>query len=99
FGAGLHTTPSDFGNLVGPPAQKELLDWLAAEFVKSGFRMKTMHRLIVTSQTYQRASTLEPEWATAKQKLDPANHYLWHFPLRRLEAEPLWDSIFTAAGT
>ncbi len=99
FGVGLHTTPSDFGNLVGPPAQPELLDWLAAEFVKSGFRMKTMHRLIVTSQAYQRASTLEPESATANQKLDPANHYLWHFPLRRLEAESLWDSIFTAAGT
>jgi hypothetical protein len=99
FGAGLHATPSDFGNLAGPPAQRELLDWLADEFVKSGFRMKTMHRLIVTSQAYQRASALDPEWAATNQKLDPANHYLWHFPLRRLEAEPLWDSIFTAAGT
>jgi hypothetical protein len=99
FGVGLHTTPSDFGNLVGPPAQRELLDWLADEFVKSGFRMKTMHRLIVTSQAYQRASALDPQWAAANQKLDPANHFLWHFPLRRLEAEPLWDSIFTVAGT
>jgi uncharacterized protein DUF1553/uncharacterized protein DUF1549 len=99
FGVGLHATPSDFGNLVGPPAQRELLDWLADEFVKSGFRMKTMHRLIVTSQAYQRASALDPQWAAANQKLDPANHFLWHFPLRRLEAEPLWDSIFTVAGT
>jgi hypothetical protein len=94
----LHTTPSDFGNLSGPPAQPDLLDWLAAEFVKSGFSMKTMHRLIVTSQAYQRASSLEPPLAAANQKVDPANRYLWHFPLRRLEAEPLWDSISTAAG-
>lgn len=99
FGAGLHATPSDFGNLAGQPAQRELLDWLAAEFVKSGFRMKTMHRLIVTSQAYQRASALDPQGTAANQKIDPANQYLWHFPLRRLEAEPLWDSIFTAAGT
>jgi hypothetical protein len=98
FGEGLHTTPSDFGNLAGPPTHPELLDWLAAEFVKSGFRMKTIHRLIVTSQAYQRASSLEPALVAANQKVDPANRYLWHFPLRRLEAEPLWDSIFTAAG-
>lgn len=99
FGTGLHATPSDFGNLGGPPAQPELLDWLADEFVKSGFRMKRMHKLILTSQAYQRASALDPESGDANQKIDPANQYLWHFPLRRLEAEPLWDSIFTAAGT
>jgi hypothetical protein len=99
FGAGLHAAPSDFGNLAGPPAHPELLDWLAAEFVKSGFRMKAMHRLIVTSQAYQRASSAEPDLAAANRKADPANRSLWHFPLRRLEAEPLWDSIFTAAGT
>jgi hypothetical protein len=98
FGEGLHAAPSDFGNLPGPPAQPELLDWLSAEFVTSGFSMKTMHRLIVTSQAYQRASSLEPALMVANQKVDPANHYLWHFPLRRLEAEPLWDSTFTAAG-
>jgi hypothetical protein len=98
FGEGLHQTPSDFGNLSGPPAQQELLDWLAAEFVKSGFHMKTIHRLIVTSDAYQRSSSPEPARAAVNQKVDPANRYLWHFPLRRLEAEPLWDSIFTAAG-
>ena len=98
FGTGLHATPSDFGNLSGPPVQPELLDWLAAEFVTSGFSMKAMHRLIVTSQAYQQASSQEPALAAANQKVDPANRYLWHFPLCRLEAEPLWDSIFTAAG-
>jgi hypothetical protein len=99
FGAGLQSTPSDFGNLAGPPPQRELLDWLADEFVKSGFRMKTMYRLIVASQAYQRASAVDPGHAAANQKLDPSNQYLWHFPLRRLDAESLWDSIFTAAGT
>jgi hypothetical protein len=98
FGEGLQATPSDFGNLAGPPAHPELLDWLAAEFVKSGFRMKTIHRLIVTSETYQRASALEPARASVNQKADPVNRYLSRFPLRRLEAEPLWDSIFMAAG-
>jgi hypothetical protein len=98
FGEGLHATPSDFGNLAGAPAHPELLDWLAAEFVKSGFRMKTIHRLIVTSQAYQRTSSLAPAVAAANQKADPTNRYLWHFPLRRLEAEPLWDSILTATG-
>ncbi len=98
FGEGLHATPSDFGNLAGPPAHPELLDWLAAEFIKSGFRMKAIHRLIVTSEAYQRASSLESALATVNQKADPTNRYLWHFPLRRLEAEPLWDSIFTVAG-
>jgi len=98
FGEGLHGTPSDFGNLAGPPGQRELLDWLAAEFVKSGFRMKAVHRLIVTSEAYQRASSPDPAVAAANQKIDPANRCVWHFPLRRLEAEPLWDSIFAAAA-
>ena len=98
FGEGLHSTPSDFGNLAGPPVHPQLLDWLAAEFVKSGFRMKTIHRLIVTSEAYQRTSSPEPALAAANEKIDPANRHLCHFPLRRLEAEPLWDSIFAAAG-
>jgi hypothetical protein len=98
FGEGLHTTPSDFGNLADPPVQRELLDWLAAEFVKSGFHMKTIHRLIVTSEAYQRTSSPDPSLAAANHEIDPANRYLWHYPLRRLEAEPLWDSIFAAAG-
>jgi hypothetical protein len=99
FGEGLHTSPNDFGNLADEPVHRELLDWLAAEFVKSGFRMKTIHRLIVTSAAYQRTSSPEAERTAANQEIDPANRYFWHFPLRRLEAEPLWDSIFVAAGT
>jgi hypothetical protein len=73
-----------------------LLDYLAAEFVKRKFSMKEMHRLIVTSDTYKLASAVDPALAAAK--VDANNTYLWHFRLRRLEAEPIWDGIFTAAG-
>jgi hypothetical protein len=96
FGEGLHKLPSDFGKLGGQPANTKLLDWLAAEFVQRGFSMKAIHRLIVTSKTYKLASADDVE---ANRKVDPTNTYLWHFPLRRLEAEPIWDSIFAAAGT
>jgi hypothetical protein len=95
FGEGLHKLPSDFGTLGGMPAHPQLLDWLAAEFASRGFSMKAMHRLIVTSETYKRSST--PDAANAR--IDPTDTYLSHYPLRRLEAEPIWDSIFAAAGT
>jgi hypothetical protein len=99
FGEGLHKLSSDFGKLGGVPANPHLLDWLAAEFVKRGFSMKAIHRLIVTSETYKLASAEDGEAAAADRKVDPNDTYLWHYPLRRLEAEPIWDSIFTAAGT
>ena len=98
FGTGLHRTPSDFGNLTEAPAHRPLLDWLAVKFVDSGFSMKAMHRLIVMSEAYQMASDVEPSLAAHNMPIDPANEYLWHFPLRRLEAEPIWDSILACAG-
>jgi hypothetical protein len=98
FGAALHRTPSDFGNLTEPPLHRPLLDWLAAKFIESGFSMKAMHRLIVTSQTYQMASDVESSLAAHNRSIDPDNNYLWHFPLRRLEAEPIWDSMLACAG-
>jgi hypothetical protein len=61
--------------------------------------MKAMHRLMVTSDTYKLASEVDAALASANNQLDPANASLWHFPLQRLEAEPIWDSIFTAAGS
>ncbi len=99
FGEGLHKTPNDFGNLGGTPAHAALLDWLATEFVRRGFSMKAMHRLIVTSDTYQLASEVDPRHEAPNLKADPSDRYLWHFRLQRLEAEPIWDSIFSAAGT
>lgn len=96
FGEGLQKSPSDFGKLGGVPSNPELLDWLASEFVARKFSMKAMHKLIVTSQTYKRSSDAREE---ANRKLDSANSYLWHYPLHRLDAETVWDSIHSAAGT
>ena len=61
FGEGLHKIPSDFGMLGGTPANRELLDWLASEFVARKFSMKAMHRLMVTSETYKLASEADPD--------------------------------------
>jgi hypothetical protein len=97
FGEGLQKIPSDFGHLGGTPSNPRLLDWLAAEFVARGFSMKEMHRLIVTSDTYKLASEADAALAEANAKSDPADTYLWHFRLQRLEAEPIWDSILAAA--
>ncbi len=98
FGEGLQKTPSDFGELGGTPSNPKLLDWLASEFVQRQFSMKQMHRLIVTSDTYKLASEVEPALAAANSKTDANDTYLWHFRLQRLDAEPIWDSILTAAG-
>jgi hypothetical protein len=98
FGEGLHKTSSDFGVLGGTPSNQRLLDWLAAEFVARKFSMKQMHKLIVTSETYRRASTGDPATMSANARIDPANAYLSTYPLRRLEAEAVWDSILWAAN-
>ncbi len=98
FGAGLHKQPSDFGKQAGAPSHPALLDWLASEFVISGYNMKHMHRLMTTSNAYKMASESGPEFA-ASHRIDRDNVYLWHFPLQRLEAEHIWDSIHAAAGS
>lgn len=98
FGEGLQRVPSDFGLLGGKPSNEKLLDYLASEFVAHDYSMKWLHRLILTSDTYKLASKAEPQQIAANQKADPANRYLWHFRLQRLEAEPVWDSILYSAG-
>ena len=98
FGEGLQKLASDFGKLGGRASHPALLDWLASEFVRQNYSMKQMHRLMVTSQAYRMASDAGHEFA-ASQKIDPSDAYLWHFRLQRLEAEPIWDSIHSAAGT
>ncbi len=99
FGEGLQHVPSDFGLLGGKPSDPKLLDYLAAEFVAHDYSMKWLHRLIVTSDTYQLASKPNnSELLAADQKADPNDRYLWHFRLQRLEAEPVWDSVLYAAG-
>jgi len=99
FGEGLQKATSDFGNFGGVPSDRPLLDWLASEFVAKKFDMKAMHKLMVMSDTYKRASSLEPALMTSNTKIDPADDYLWKFRLERLEAEPIWDSILSSAGS
>jgi Protein of unknown function (DUF1553)/Protein of unknown function (DUF1549) len=98
FGEGLEKTPSDFGLIGGTPSNPRLLDWLASEFVRRNFSMKAMHRLIVTSETYKLSTEVDPGRVTSAGAVDPDDIALWHFRLRRLEAEPIWDSILAAAG-
>lgn len=97
FGEGLLKSASDFGELGGKPSHPALLDWLASEFVRREFSIKQMHRLMVTSDAYQRASEAGGEFAES-QKIDPGDTALWHFRLQRLEAEPIWDAMHAAAG-
>ena len=94
FGEGLVSTPSDFGRNGALPTHPELLDWLAAEFLDSGWSIKHLHRLIVTSGTYRQSSLARPECA----KVDADGRLLWRFPPRRLEAEAIRDAILAASG-
>ena len=99
FGTGLHKTAGDFGELGGTPVHPKLLDWLSAEFVAHQYSLKWLHKLIVTSEAYQRTSSGPAEQEAANRRLDPANQYFWKYPLRRLEAEPIRDAMLFAAGT
>ncbi len=96
FGRGIVATPNDFGRMGMRPSHPELLDWLASRFVDGGWRMKPVHRLILTSSTYQQASH-SPLESAAREK-DAANALLWKFNRRRLEAEEIRDAMLAAAG-
>ena len=100
FGTGIVDTPSDLGVNGGAPSHPELLDWLACELVEpvspaDRWRLKHLHRLIVTSRTYRQATTARPE-ALA---VDAGSRLLWRNPPRRLEAEPLRDAILAVSGS
>jgi hypothetical protein len=94
FGKGLVQTPSDFGTRGRPPTHPELLDHLAQRFIRSGWSVKAMHRLIMLSRTYQQASIDNPEYL----RLDPANDLLWKFNRQRLDAEAIRDSMLLVSG-
>jgi hypothetical protein len=96
FGTGIVATPNDFGAMGQAPTHPELLNWLALQFVRRGWSIKAMHRLIMLSSTYQMASVHEN---AASASRDPDNRYLWRMNRRRLEAEALWDFVHAAAGT
>jgi hypothetical protein len=94
FGRGLLATPSDFGHMGGQPTHPELLDFLASELIRSGWHMKSIHRLIVLSSTYRQSSDSDP----AARQVDQDDALLWRYPPQRLEAEPLRDSILSVSG-
>ena len=95
FGKGIVRTTNDFGSQGDLPSHPKLLDWLAAEFVNRGWSIKSMHRLIMLSDAYQRDS----RFTTMKHRQkDSDNRYLWRMNRRRLEGEAIWDSIHTVAG-
>ena len=94
FGAGIVTTPDDFGTMSDPPSHPELLDYLAMNFMTNGWNIKQMHRLIMLSSVYQESSADNPRFAL----VDPGNRLLWRANLRRLEYEPLRDSLLAIGG-
>ncbi len=97
FGQGLVSTPSDLGVNGVRPTHPELLDWLAAKFVDSGWSVKSLHRLILNSATYRQAA--QPPAASAKAlAVDADNLYLWRFTPRRLEAEAVRDAMLAVSG-
>ena len=95
FGRGIVGTPNDFGHMGEQPFSQPLLDWLATEFVREGWSVKAIERLILTSRTYQ----LSSEYANAANlKIDPDNRYLWKLRNKRLESDAIRDSILAVSG-
>lgn len=94
FGAGIVNTPSDLGFMGGRPSHPELLDWLATELKRHGWRLKPLHKQIMLSQTYRQASTFRADAA----KIDGDSRWLWRYPPRRLTAEEIRDAILTVTG-
>ncbi|WP_232105526.1 DUF1549 and DUF1553 domain-containing protein [Gimesia panareensis] len=104
FGRGLCASPSDFGLMGELPSHPDLLDWLASEFMESGWKMKSLHRLILTSRVYQQTSrpvNASPEtirnWKQALEK-DPSAELLSRFPRQRLDAEVIRDTMLAISG-
>ncbi|OYW77912.1 MAG: hypothetical protein B7Z37_01710 [Verrucomicrobia bacterium 12-59-8] len=94
MGRGIVNTPGDFGRQGELPTHPELLDYLADEFVKSGWKLKSLHRLILLSSAYRQASV-----NAASLHSDPENRFYARFKLRRIDAETLRDSLLAVTGT
>ena len=94
FGRGIVRSSNNFGFIGDEPTHPELLNWLAAELIEGGWRLKRMHKLIMMSRTYQMSSAGQ----TAGLKADPNNDLLWRFDMRRLAAEEIRDSILNLTG-
>ena len=94
FGAGIVATPDNLGLSGAKPTHPELLEWLAAELVESGWSVKAVHKKILASLVFQQSAAPHARGL----ERDPANQYLWRFPLRRLEAECIRDAMLAACG-
>ncbi|OYW75852.1 MAG: hypothetical protein B7Z37_11395 [Verrucomicrobia bacterium 12-59-8] len=95
FAQGIVSSTDNFGLLGQKPSHPELLDWLAHWFTSNGWSLKDMHRLIMSSRTYQQSSEVPSQAAL----IDPENRLLNHFPVRRLEAEEVRDALLSVAGS
>ncbi|HSG71977.1 MAG TPA: DUF1549 and DUF1553 domain-containing protein, partial [Planctomycetaceae bacterium] len=96
FGTGIVPTASDFGHLGLPPTHPELLDWLTVTFVEDGWSFKRLHKRILMSAAWQQSSQ-HPQ-GDAQQERDPGENLLWRFPVKRLKAEQIRDSILFVSG-
>ena len=94
FGHGIVSSPSNFGRSGNPPSHPKLLDWLATEFVLRGWSIKYLHRLMMTSTAYRQSSQVNE----ALLEIDPENVLLTRMPLRRMDAEALYDSMLRVTG-
>jgi hypothetical protein len=94
IGRGIVATPSDFGTQGDRPTHPELLDWLATELIRDGWRLKPLHRLLMTSAVYMQSATAD----TARARRDPDNKLIWRHAPQRLEAEALRDSMLAVSG-
>ncbi len=97
FGHGIVDTPNDFGRMGDRPSHPDLLDWLAVEFLDGGQSLKSLHRLIVTSETYRQTSRSHPS-AEGASSGDDDNRWLARMSPRRLEAEAVRDSLLAVSG-
>ena len=100
FGIGLVETPNDFGQMGSTPSHPELLDWLACEFRDGGQSLKTLHRLIVTSETYRQTSFVNANCDRVQRAhaIDADNRLLWRGNRRKLDAESIRDSVLAISG-
>ena len=94
FGRGIVATPNDFGELGARPTHPDLLEWLAERLIAEGWRLKPIHRLILTSETYRQAGATDP----AALEIDAENRWLWERRPQRLEAEMIRDRMLSVAG-
>ena len=94
FGQGLVRTASDFGVKGDTPSHPELLDWLASDLIRQGWKLKPLHRQIVLSAAYRQSSLVDPK----KLAVDPDNRLIWRRPRRRLDAEAIRDSLLSVSG-